>query len=44
MYPEEITAPMRQELTSKGFSELITAEDDVDVEFPYMILQTVRIQ
>ena len=27
MYPEEITAPMRQEVTSKGFSELITAED-----------------
>ncbi len=27
MYPEQITTPMRQELTSKGFSELITAED-----------------
>ena len=27
MYPEEITAPMRQELTSKGVKELVTAED-----------------
>ena len=27
MYPEQITTPMRQELTSKGFSELITADD-----------------
>lgn len=27
MYPEEITTPMRQELTSVGFKELISAED-----------------
>ena len=27
MYPEEIVIPMRQDLTSKGFKELITAED-----------------
>ncbi len=29
MYPEEITTPMREELTSAGFTELISA-DDVD--------------
>lgn len=27
MYPEEITAPMREELTTVGFEELLTAED-----------------
>lgn len=27
MYPEEIVIPMRKDLTSKGFKELITAED-----------------
>lgn len=27
MYPEQITAPMRQELTNQGFNELLTADD-----------------
>lgn len=27
MYPEQITAPMRQELTAKGFTEYTTAEE-----------------
>ena len=27
MYPEEIVIPMREDLTSKGFKELITVED-----------------
>ena len=27
MYPEEIVIPMRKDLTSKGFKELITAKD-----------------
>ena len=27
MYPEQITTPMRQELTAKGFTEYTTAED-----------------
>ncbi len=27
MYPEELVAPMRQELVTNGFEELITAED-----------------
>lgn len=27
MYPEQITAPMREELTSRGFTEFMTAED-----------------
>ena len=30
MYPEELTLPMRQELTAVGFKELVSAED-VDV-------------
>ena len=29
MYPEEIVIPMREDLTSKGFKELITVEDVV---------------
>ena len=29
MYPPELVAPMREDLTSEGFSELLTA-DDVD--------------
>jgi putative YphP/YqiW family bacilliredoxin len=27
MYPQELVAPMKQELTQKGFKELFTAED-----------------
>ncbi len=27
MYPEQIVAPMKAELTTQGFSELLTAED-----------------
>ena len=27
MYPPELVAPMKQELTQKGFKELFTAED-----------------
>lgn len=27
MYPEEITTPMREELTSRGFTELLTASE-----------------
>ena len=27
MYPEQLTTPMRQELTSKGFTEYTTAEE-----------------
>ena len=29
MYPAEVVAPFREDLTSKGFKELITA-DEVD--------------
>ena len=27
MYPDQITAPMREQITSQGFTELTNAED-----------------
>ena len=42
MYPEEICAPMREELTSAGFKELKTIEQVFKERGSYKVIDTIK--